>query len=68
MLRWFKQASADSAGISGTLLKGRVLHTATRLDIGDFKATNGWMDCFNSNTFCTLLYQESEKEEALQQW
>jgi len=45
LLRWFQQSSAGSAGISGTLLKDKALHTVTRLGIGDFKASNDQMDC-----------------------
>jgi hypothetical protein len=43
---WFKQARGSNAVISGTLLRERALDTATRLGIEDFKASNGWINCF----------------------
>jgi hypothetical protein len=49
-----KQASAGSAGISGSLLRDRALHTATRLGIEDFKASNDRIDCFQQNLYTTV--------------
>jgi hypothetical protein len=43
---WFKQARGSNAVISGTLLRERALLIATRLGIEDFKASNGWINCF----------------------
>jgi hypothetical protein len=56
-----KQASAGSAGISGSLLKDGALHTATRLGIEDFKASNGRMDCFQQNVY-TIISGECKRE------
>jgi hypothetical protein len=43
---WFKQARGSNVVISGSLLKEKALHIATRLGIEDFKASNGWIDDF----------------------
>jgi hypothetical protein len=43
---WFKQAKGSSAVISGSLLREKALHIATRLGIEDFKASNGWITGF----------------------
>jgi hypothetical protein len=43
---WFKQARGSNAEISGTLLREKVVHIATRLGIEDFKASNGWISGF----------------------
>jgi hypothetical protein len=43
---WFKQARGSNAVITGTLLREKVLHIATRLGIEDFKASNGWINGF----------------------
>jgi hypothetical protein len=43
---WFKQARGSNAVISGTLLKEKALHIATRLGIEDFKASNDWISGF----------------------
>jgi hypothetical protein len=37
---WFKQARGSNAVISGTLLREKALHIATKLGIEDFKASN----------------------------
>jgi hypothetical protein len=41
-----KQARGSNAVISGTLLREKALHTATRLGIEDIKASNGWINGF----------------------
>jgi hypothetical protein len=43
---WFKQARGSNAAISGTLLREKALHIATRLGIEDLKASNGWINGF----------------------
>jgi hypothetical protein len=40
------EARGRSAIISGTLLRERAQHIATKLGIGDFKASNGLMNGF----------------------
>jgi hypothetical protein len=42
---WFKQARGINAVISGTLPSQNALPIASRLGIGDFKASTGWIDC-----------------------
>jgi hypothetical protein len=51
---WFKQARGSNAVISGTLLRERALHIATRLGIEDFKASNGWIQLFQAATQCCV--------------
>jgi hypothetical protein len=43
---WFKQARGSNAVTSGTLLRERALHIATRLGIEDLKASNVWISGF----------------------
>jgi hypothetical protein len=43
---WFKQATAYSAVISGSLPKENALHTATRSGIEDFKKSIDWSNSF----------------------
>jgi hypothetical protein len=43
---WFKQARGSNAVISGTLLREKALHIASRLGIEDFRASNGWISGF----------------------
>jgi hypothetical protein len=43
---WFKRARSSNAVISGTLLREKALHIATRLGIEDLKASNGWINSF----------------------
>jgi hypothetical protein len=42
----WKQARGSNVVISGTLLREKALHIATRLGIEDFKASNGWINGF----------------------
>jgi hypothetical protein len=46
LVAWFKQARGSNPVITGTLLREKALHIATRLGIEDFKACNGWINCF----------------------
>jgi hypothetical protein len=43
---WFKQARGSNAVISGSLLREKALHIATRLGIEDFTASTGWINGF----------------------
>jgi hypothetical protein len=59
---WLKQARGSSAVISGTLLREKALHIATRLDIEDFKASNAWINHFKQQH--TVLYKKLCQENA----
>jgi hypothetical protein len=56
---WFKQATGSNAVISGTLLREKALHIATRLGIEDFTASNGWINSFNQQH--SVVYKTSAK-------
>jgi hypothetical protein len=46
LVSWFEQATGSNAVISGSLLREKALHIATRLGTENFKAYNGWTDGF----------------------
>jgi hypothetical protein len=46
LIAWFEEARGISVVISGTLLREKASHMATRLGIEDFKASYFWMDGF----------------------
>jgi IS30 family transposase len=43
---WFVEARGSSAIVSGTLMRERTQHIATKLGIGDFEASNGLISGF----------------------
>jgi hypothetical protein len=43
---WFKQARGSNTVISGTLLREKALHIATRLALKISKPLNGWINGF----------------------
>ncbi|KAK6487620.1 tigger transposable element-derived protein 6-like, partial [Huso huso] len=45
---WFKQACAKKMPILGTILQTKALEFANHLNIEDFKASNGWLECWRS--------------------
>jgi hypothetical protein len=57
---WFKQARGSNAITSGTLLREKALHIATRLGIEDFKASNGWIKGFKQRH--SVVYKTVSEE------
>jgi len=53
----FKQATASSMVIMGSLLREKAPCINTSLTIKDFRVCDGWIDGFTSDTLlCTKLY------------
>jgi hypothetical protein len=54
LLAWFEEARVISVVISGTLLREKASHMATRLGIEDFKASDFWIDWFQVAKQCCV--------------
>ena len=42
---WFKRARALNMPVSGPYIQQKALELAKRYDQGNFKASNGWLEC-----------------------
>jgi hypothetical protein len=69
---WFKQARGSNAVTSGTLLREKALHIATRLGIEFFKASDGWISGFKqqqSVAYKTVLGEcKSVDSSTVEEW
>lgn len=46
VFKWFILVWAKQLPISGTILNEKALHIAEEKQCSDFKASNGWLECF----------------------
>jgi len=60
---WFKQARTANAYIDGLHLKEEGIHVAARLGMSSFRASNGWINCFQKRH--NLVYKTVSEESAI---
>jgi len=60
---WFKQARTTNASIDGPHLKEEAVHVAARLGMSSFRASKGWINCFQKRH--NLVYKTVSGESAV---
>uniref|UniRef100_H3BFD8 HTH CENPB-type domain-containing protein n=1 Tax=Latimeria chalumnae TaxID=7897 RepID=H3BFD8_LATCH len=63
LFRWFRSAMGSNLPISGEILKAKAEKFAVDLNIDDFKATNGWLDCWKKRYGIVFKRAHGEKKD-----
>lgn len=63
ILMWFRDMRSQNIPVSGLLIQAKAKELATKLDIADFNASNGWLEKFLSRNLIVFKTNQGEAKD-----